>query len=1091
MNGKTLSIFHRLLLSIAGVSVAIALISGLSHYLFAARLIESSVRNQMQTALESSQAYFERTFSVPVAGDLRLLESSPAVDDLLMSFGPDVYLNKPAAERLFLSVVKTHPRLYSSIRLLDADGFEKIVIEGEKRLRSYASILQVSGEKSLKGRMALLFRHLSDAEPGSILFEGPLEDVDQGFSFLAGIVKREPDIGGFGGAVISHIKLTDYLSYLSRFRVFDHSMAWMFAKTGQALLTPQRADFSLDPRAFLFREEPVPKGAFIYASDPFPKARAGGLFRVAFSMSPEMFSSELRGAGVITTAVLVAITVVSTLIAFFVARQLSSPIRTLSRMIKAVSQGDLEKRVTALWGGELGELAGAFNRMVDILKETTVSRAYMNSIIQNIGECIVTLDERGLITSINRAAERTFKIQHDDAVGMHAMLLLDDSVMASYASLDSYDDERDGPLTPANASRPVELLGKRRDGSTFPMELIVTQMERGEHRVRICIMRDITERNRIEETAIRLGRTLEESHNEILIFHAKTLRFIQVNRGARENLGYSMDELRDLTPLDIKPELTPDSLTRLIEPLHTGKKETIRFTSVHRRKDGSCYPVEAHLQASTLEGMPVFVAIAADITERKRAEEGLHQAKEAAEAANRAKSEFLASMSHELRTPLNSVLGYAQILRSQEGLSAKQRKALSIIEHSGEHLRGLIDEILDLAKIEAGTLEIQPANFHLPRLLHSVADSMRARTQDKGLAFMNEWFSEIPTTVRADERRLRQVLMNLLDNAIKYTRAGEVALRVGYHGTQLRFLVEDTGVGIQSEHLGDIFNIFHQVRDQKAYEEGTGLGLAISKRLVGLMGSNLEVASIPGAGSRFWFDLDLPAISALTSGCEGGKREVIGVEGAKRKVLIADDQEDNRDLLRDMLAPLRFEIQEATDGQACLRQALAWRPDAILVDLKMPVMDGQEVIERVRATQDLSGVVIIGISASVFKHDRDQCIEAGADDFLPKPFRVEKLLDLLHKHLNLKRICAGEDSDRAPNALAPAQPDRIVLPAEQWEVLRELARRGDVKHLREQATGLAQLDARYAPFAAQLHTLAEGFQMKKIRQLLNATQHES
>ena len=482
-----------------------------------------------------------------------------------------------------------------------------------------------------------------------------------------------------------------------------------------------------------------------------------------------------------------------------------------------------------------------------------------------------------------------------------------------------------------------------------------------------------------------------------------------------------------------------------------------------------------------------------DITTSKRSEKELVEAKESAEAANRAKSEFLANMSHELRTPLNSVLGYAQILKKQQDLSSHQRKAINTIESSGEHLLGLINEVLDLAKVEAGTLEVHPANFNLPRLLENVSDIMRIRAGDKGLRYSNEWLSELPTIVCADERRLGQVLMNLLDNAIKYTSQGRVGLMVGYHRSCIRFQVQDTGVGIDPEHLQDIFEIFHQLRHDTPYVEGTGLGLAICKRLVGIMGSELCVASTPGEGSRFWFDLDLPVSSEATMSSQGMAKalRVIGVKGKLRSILIADDQEDNRALLRDLLDPLGVSVFEAEEGEACLRMAESLHPDAILVDLKMPVLDGMQVISKVRSTSAMETIKIIAISASAFDHNREQCLAAGADDFLPKPIRVDSLFEMLRQHLGLELVYETPVEDHSATRAQSHSLLKRPLPAEDWKALVELARRGDIRQLRERAKRLSERDQSLAPFAEHLLALAEGFKLNKIRRLLDNTAHKS
>ncbi len=623
-----------------------------------------------------------------------------------------------------------------------------------------------------------------------------------------------------------------------------------------------------------------------------------------------------------------------------------------------------------------------------------------------------------------------------------------------------------------------------------------------------------------EESEVSFKLLFENNPLPMWVYDRETLAFLTINQAAIVHYGYSQEEFLSMTIKDIRPA---SDIPMLEHQVYRARPELLNCGYwKHRKKNGAIIDVEIITHDLIFMTRPARLALVYDITERKRAEdalrwahdklesqvaertanlqaeiaerkrteEDLRQAKEAAEAANRAKSEFLANMSHELRTPLNSILGYAQVLKNQDELPAKHRKALSIIEQSGEHLLRLINEILDLAKVEAGALELRAVDFNLPRLLQSVTDIMRARAQAKGLAFANEWFSDIPATVRADEHRLRQVLVNLLDNAIKYTHEGGVALKVGYHGPRLRFLVEDTGIGIRPEHLETIFSIFHQVHNYTAFEDGTGLGLAICKRLVNLMGGSLEVSSTAGEGSRFWFDLDLPAVTVLTVGSRPSSRKIFHIKGRRRKILIADDREDNRGVLRDMLVPLGFEVHEAADGADCLRQAKVLRPDVLLLDLRMPVLGGEEVIPRVRLMPRLKGLVIIVISARAFEHHREQCIEAGADDFLSKPFCLEKLLGILCHRLGLELVVEADGNEYAPRQECETPPEQTVLPSEQREALIELAKRGDIKRLREQAMRLVQLHQRYAPFAEALCTLAERFQIKKIRQLLETTQNE-
>lgn len=470
------------------------------------------------------------------------------------------------------------------------------------------------------------------------------------------------------------------------------------------------------------------------------------------------------------------------------------------------------------------------------------------------------------------------------------------------------------------------------------------------------------------------------------------------------------------------------------------------------------------------------------IMQLEETEVALLKAKEEADGANRAKSEFLAHMSHELRTPLNAVLGYTQILTKEGGLSPRHEKAVAIIAQSGEHLLALINELLDTARVEAGTMKLHPVAVDLLQFLQGIAESLRVRAEAKRLSFAVEQSGDAPTTVRADAQRLRQVLINLLDNAIKYTEAGKVTLNVDAHQSRLRFRVADTGVGIPPEQLPHIFDAFYQVRHEQAFVEGAGLGLAISKRLVELMGGTLEVRSIPGEGSVFTFDLPL---SEATTTLVAAHREqrILGVAGANPRVLVVDDDPANRQVLSDMLTPLGFLLREASDGQAALAQAAAWRPDVILMDMRMPVMDGFEAIRRMRATEALHKVIILAISASAFEHNRRQCLEAGADDFLRKPCRFEELTDLLRRHLGLEWIYEQENF----RAQAPeASPSPLFLSEAARAILLDYARRGDIKKILAETDRLAQVDPRYASVLQEVQTLAKRFQVKRLCQFLEA-----
>ena len=489
----------------------------------------------------------------------------------------------------------------------------------------------------------------------------------------------------------------------------------------------------------------------------------------------------------------------------------------------------------------------------------------------------------------------------------------------------------------------------------------------------------------------------------------------------------------------------------------------------------------------------------------------LQEAKEQADAANRAKSVFLANMSHELRTPLNGVIGYAQILMKDRELSAKNRERLQIVQSSGEHLLRMINEVLDFSKIEAGKMELTPTPFHLPQLLRDIAASSSPRFEQKQIEFAFEPGATLPDLVVGDPQKLRQVLDNLLSNAAKFTSAGRVDLRVTAGGDSrasggsapdcFHFTVTDTGVGISPADRANLFRPFQQAVDGRPPEPGTGLGLAISQRLVELMGGKLEVESEPGRGSTFAFSVRLPVLAADAATDRKGTGTITGYGGPRRRVLIVDDVATNRHVLRDLLAPLGFETAEAASGEEALASASAQRPDVVLLDLRMPGMDGLELARRLRgsaaglptrddpnrgeetrATRKPDGAhhpKLIAMSASVLSFNREKAFEAGCDDFLPKPFREQDLLSRLGLALQLEWITEGDPAAARAGSRSPfGRLATQLAPAVLAELLA-IARRGEIAQLRRRLDEL-----KGDPLADALDVFARTYRMEKIREAL-------
>ena len=468
----------------------------------------------------------------------------------------------------------------------------------------------------------------------------------------------------------------------------------------------------------------------------------------------------------------------------------------------------------------------------------------------------------------------------------------------------------------------------------------------------------------------------------------------------------------------------------------------------------------------------------------------LEAKKDSANAANQAKSDFLANMSHELRTPLNGILGYAQILGRSKVIPEKERHGVNIIHQCGSHLLTLINDVLDLSKIEARKLELTPKAIHLPSFLQGVVEICRVRSDQKGIDFIYQPDPNLPTGIETDEKRLRQVLLNLLGNAIKFTNQGSITLKVEAIESnatmplpRLKFQVIDTGVGIASDQVNKLFQAFEQVGDRKRQSEGTGLGLAISQRIVQLMGGEIQVESQLGVGSTFYFEVALPIATdwAQKSSVKDG-RTIIGYEGASRHILIVDDRWENRSVLVNLLEPIGFTFTEAENGQAGLEKAREKLPDLIVTDLAMPIMDGFELLKQLRNSQELKRLKVLVSSASVAQIDQQMSIEAGGDDFLTKPVDAEELLMLVAKHLQLTWKYDATELSTSDNKVSATE---LIPPsAADLQILLELAQDGLLRELAETAAEIGQKDERYQPFIQDVILLAKQFQTENIEQLI-------
>jgi len=521
---------------------------------------------------------------------------------------------------------------------------------------------------------------------------------------------------------------------------------------------------------------------------------------------------------------------------------------------------------------------------------------------------------------------------------------------------------------------------------------------------------------KLQRSQEKLDNIVENAADPIVSFHRDGSIHV-FNPAAELFFGYKKEEafrslMIDLidVPEELREQCEKDN-HQFIDYISNFETKLKRFTGIH--KNGKKLNFESNVSISETDHGTLFTAILRDVSGQMEFEENLKKAKVSAENANKMKSEFLANMSHELRTPLNAVLGFTQLLSTDKNLTGGQHEKISTISRSGEHLLGLINDILDISKIESGKNEMHNGVFDLKMFVNDLKDMFVLRCQSKDLSFYVEYAGDVPLFVEGDLGKLRQIMINLIGNAVKFTSEGGISLIVGEDNGELRFSVNDTGKGIPANEIQKIIQPFMQSSNVD-HEGGTGLGLAISNSFIRMMGGELQIRSEEGRGSSFSFSLPLK-ISDTAPAKEEDRGSVLSIKGGRvSKALIVDDKENNRLILKTMLEKVGFVTMEAVNGQQAIERTGEFDPEIIFMDIKMPIMDGYESVKRLKATEQGRGIKIFALTASAFRHDEKKIFESGFDGFLPKPFKMESLFRIISDKTDIEflyeTIEAGSDS---------------------------------------------------------------------------------
>ena len=625
------------------------------------------------------------------------------------------------------------------------------------------------------------------------------------------------------------------------------------------------------------------------------------------------------------------------------------------------------------------------------------SAEFLQTILDQAAYAYCLHDRKGRILDVNQTTCEIFGYTREEMLGMQiAELAPSADVDLSRLFLD-HKSQNNGQMR--------EVILKHKRGIRIPVEFKINEIQMDGETYLIAYARDISRRKKIDKDLQLTKFAVDHAANATFWYKAKAPRFFYVNDAACEYLGYSREELLTMSVPDINPKMTPETLDKHIERLRC--LPSVVLEGEHQKKNGDMVPIEALVKLIEYDGDEYIISFVRDVSGRKESEHQLKLAKEKAERADRIKSEFLANMSHEIRTPLTGIIGFSEELKNPDLSDADRNEMVDVIINSSQHLGIIINDILDLSKIEAHQLKIENVAISPMEMFAEIEALMSKRASEKGLIFYSDISYPLPKTIITDPVRLKQILLNICSNAIKFTNEGEIRFGIGYDAAdrQMNFSVKDTGIGMTENEIKTIFKPFSQADATTTRRfGGTGLGLSISSELAKMLGGDIEVESEKGMGSTFSVSTSIGVIRHVEleySHSKPGTKQSTSIDPQqikfRGKVLLAEDMDENQRLITMYLRRAGVDVTIVENGRKAIDAAVQGSFDLILMDSQMPEVGGVEAIRQLRAQGYKKPIV--SVTANAMAQDKQLCLDAGANDYIKKPLELSEFYRVLNQFL--------------------------------------------------------------------------------------------